>query len=168
MPATSTIKPEEREFVVDSGASRHMVSKSDLDAAELETMKISKYPNDRDDGQRRGANKRRSHGICQRIGLVRDSNVSRKYTAVLSLGKLCEDHGYTCHWTSGQKPHLTKDDKRISCNISNYVPFVAPGLSTSSSTSSSPVSSTSSSQDTVGSTENPATERSEILSEESR
>ena len=24
--------------------------------------------------------------------------------AVLSLGKLCEDHGYTYHWTSGQKP----------------------------------------------------------------
>ena len=21
--------------------------------------------------------------------------------AVLSLGKLCEDHGQTCHWTSG-------------------------------------------------------------------
>ena len=24
--------------------------------------------------------------------------------AVLSLGKLCEDHGYNYHWTSGQKP----------------------------------------------------------------
>ena len=28
--------------------------------------------------------------------------------AVLSLGKLCEDHGYTFYWKSGQKPHLTK------------------------------------------------------------
>ena len=28
--------------------------------------------------------------------------------AVLSLGRLCEDHGYTYHWTSGQKTHLTK------------------------------------------------------------
>ena len=28
--------------------------------------------------------------------------------AVLSLGKLCEDHGYTYHWTSGQKPHLIR------------------------------------------------------------
>ena len=26
----------------------------------------------------------------------------------LSLGKLCEDHGCTYQWTSGQKPHLTK------------------------------------------------------------
>ena len=40
--------------------------------------------------------------------------------AVLSLGKLCEDHGYTYHWTSGQKPQLTKKGKRIDCNISNF------------------------------------------------
>ena len=54
--------------------------------------------------------------------------------AVLSLGKLCEDHGYTYHRTSGQKSYLTKKGKRIDCNISNYVPFVVPGLSTTSST----------------------------------
>ena len=28
--------------------------------------------------------------------------------AVLSLGKLCEDHGFSNRWTSGQKPHLIK------------------------------------------------------------
>ena len=35
-----------------------------------------------DDGccsQRRSANQRRSHGICERIGLIRDSNASRRY-----------------------------------------------------------------------------------------
>ena len=52
--------------------------------------------------------------------------------AVLPLGKLCEDHGYTYHWTSGRKPQLTKQGKTIGCNISNYVPFLVPGLSTSS------------------------------------
>ena len=44
MPAASTIKPEEREFVVDSGASKHMVSRKDLNSAEVETMRISKNP----------------------------------------------------------------------------------------------------------------------------
>ena len=42
--AASTKEPEEREFVVDSGASVHMVSKKDLDSAELETMRTSKSP----------------------------------------------------------------------------------------------------------------------------
>ena len=44
IPAASTIKPTEREFVADSGASMHMVSKKDLDEAELETVRISKNP----------------------------------------------------------------------------------------------------------------------------
>ena len=37
--------------------------------------------------------------------------------AVLSLEKLCEDHGFAYHWISGQKPHLTRNGKRIDCNF---------------------------------------------------
>ena len=44
LPAASTKEPEEREFVVDSGASMHMVSKGDLNSAELETMRTSRSP----------------------------------------------------------------------------------------------------------------------------
>ena len=36
LAAPSTLKPEEREFVVDSGASMHMISKKDLNSAEME------------------------------------------------------------------------------------------------------------------------------------
>ena len=128
---------------------------------------------DGDDGHRRGENKRRSHGICRRIGLIRDGVMLLEETpAVFSLGKLCEDHGFSCCWTSGQKPHLTKKDKRINCKIANYVPFVLPDLSTSSPTSSSPASSTSSSQDSIFDVrryaENPVQERSGSTSEELR
>ena len=42
LPVTSTKKSEEREFVVDSGASMHMVSKKDLNSAELKTMRTSR------------------------------------------------------------------------------------------------------------------------------
>ena len=44
LPAASTKEPEEREFVVDSGASMHMVSEKDLNSAELETMRTSRSP----------------------------------------------------------------------------------------------------------------------------
>ena len=44
LPALSTIKPEEREFVVDSGASMHMDSRKDSNKAELENVRISKNP----------------------------------------------------------------------------------------------------------------------------
>ena len=32
--------------------------------------------------------------------------------AVISLEKLCEDHGYTYHWTSGQKNHISPERSR--------------------------------------------------------
>ena len=43
----STLKPEEREFVVDSGASMHMISKKVLSDAELETVTTSRSPTTR-------------------------------------------------------------------------------------------------------------------------
>ena len=71
------------------------------------------------------------------------------------------------------KNHISpKKGKRIDCNISNYVPFVAPGFSTSSSATPTPTSSSSSSQDCVFDvnryTENPVPERSGSSSEEPR
>ena len=44
LPAASTKEPEERELVVDSGASMHVVSNKDLNFAELETMRTSRIP----------------------------------------------------------------------------------------------------------------------------
>ena len=47
------MKREERESAVDSGSSMHLVSKRDLNYAELETMRISRKSDYGDDGQRR-------------------------------------------------------------------------------------------------------------------
>ena len=58
-------------------------------------------------------------------------------SAVLSLGKLCDENGYSYEWINGQKqPHLIKNGVRIQCNTENFVPIVVPGLSASSSSSS--------------------------------
>ena len=40
----STLEPGEREFVVDSGASMHMISKKDLNDAEMDTLSKSCSP----------------------------------------------------------------------------------------------------------------------------
>ena len=101
--APSTTKPEEREFVVDSGASMHMVSRKELNSAELANREDLK---ESDDGGNSQASKRRGNTVCQRSGYIRDSNA----------GKLFEDHGYNYHWTTGQKPHLIKNGGKINCN----------------------------------------------------
>ena len=67
--------------------------------------------------------------------------------AILSLGKLCKDHGYSNEWVSGQEPRLTKDGTSIIYKTDNFVPLVGPGLSVNSESSSS---STAPSPESVG------------------
>ena len=67
-----------------------------------------------------------------------DNKVLEDTAAVLSLGKLCDENGYSYEWINGQKPHLSKNGIRIQCNTENFVPIVVPGLSSSSSSSSRP------------------------------
>ena len=90
------LKPEEREFVDDSGASMHMISRKDLSDAE--------------------------NGYFDEIVQSYDSH-NRQWRSA--------------KWIHGQKPHLIKDGIRTICNTENFVPFVVPGLSSSSSASSS-------------------------------
>ena len=61
--------------------------------------------------------------------------------AVLSLGKLCDNHGYSYEWVSGQKPRLTQNGKSIIISkTDNFVPLVVPGLSANSGSVSSSTS----------------------------
>ena len=166
------IKKGTGEIVVDSAASTYMVSKKDLDSAELGTLWTSRNPTTVMTANGEVQPREEATVYFKEMDLFVTVMLLEETLAVLLLEKLCEDHLYTHHWTSGQKPHLTKKGKRIDCNISNYLPFVVPGLSTSSSTTPTPTSSTSSSQDSVfdlsGNTENPATERIGSTSEELR
>ena len=41
--------------------------------------------------------------------------------AVLSLGKVCDEHGCSYEWINGQKPHLIKNGIRIQCT-ETFVP----------------------------------------------
>ena len=76
IPAASTTKPEEREFVVDSGASMHMVSKKDLNEAELETVMVSKNPTVVMTANGEVQTREEATVLRQRIGLVRDGDAS--------------------------------------------------------------------------------------------
>ena len=42
--STSTVNPDEREFIAGSGASMHMMSTTDSSPEELETIKVARLP----------------------------------------------------------------------------------------------------------------------------
>ena len=88
--------------------------------------------------------------------------------AVLSLGKLCDENGYSYEWINGQKPYLTKNGIRIQCNTENFVPIVVPGSSTTPSSSSTSTSMTPSDQEIDHSDDHPAIESSESVDRQAR
>ena len=95
----------------------HMVSERDLNSAELETMRTSRSPMTVMTPTARCKQEKKRRKMSNTCDLLVKVMLLDETPAVLSLGKLCEDHGYTYHWTSGQKPHLTKNGKRIDCNF---------------------------------------------------
>ena len=135
LPA-STLKPEERELVVDSGASMHMISKKDLNDAEMDTLTKSCSPTIVLTANGEVQTHEEATVYVKELDIFLTLKVLENTPAVLSLGNLCDEHGYSFEWINGQKPHLIKNGFRIQRNTENFVPIVVPGLSANSSSGS--------------------------------
>ena len=103
--------------------------------------------------------------FVKELGIFLIMNVLENTPAVLSLGKLCDENGYSYEWINGHKPHLIKNVIRIPCNTEKFVPIVVPGLSNSSSGSDSSTSRTLSRQGSHYSTSSSSSSSSPTVSE---
>ena len=112
---------EEREFVVASGACMHMVSEKDCNSVKLETMRTAMSPTTVMTANGEVRTNKEATVYVKQFDLYVTVMLLEETPAVLSLEKLCEEHGYTYHWNSGQNPHHIKNGKRIVCKISNCV-----------------------------------------------
>ena len=113
LPSASAREPEEREFVVDSGGSMHVVSETDRNS--LETMRTSRCSTTVRTATGEVRRNKEATVCVKQLDFFVTVMLLQETPAVLSLGKLCEDHGYAYHWKSGQKPHLIKKGKKIDC-----------------------------------------------------
>ena len=102
LPA-STLKPEEREFVVDSGASMHMISKKDLSDAEMDTLTNSCSPTIVITANGEVQTHEEAIVYVKELGIFLTMKVLENTPAVLSLRKLCDENGYSYEWINGQK-----------------------------------------------------------------
>ena len=135
LPA-STLKPEEREFVVDSGASMHMISKKDLSDAEMDTLTKSCSPTIVITANGEVQTHEEATVYVKELDIFLTMKVLENTPAALSFGKLCDENGCSYESINGQKPHLIENGIRIQCDTENFVPVVVPGLSASSSSGS--------------------------------
>ena len=107
LPA-SNLKLEEREFVVDSGASMHMISKKDLFSAEMDTLTKSCGPAIVITASGEVQTHEEATVYVKELDIFLTVKVLENTPAVLSLGKLCDENGNSYEWINGQKPHLIK------------------------------------------------------------
>ena len=107
LPA-STLKPEEREFVVDSGASMHVISKKDLNDAEMDTLTKSCSPTIVLTANGEVQTHEEAIVYVKELDIFLTMKVLEDTPAVPPLGKLCDENGYSYEWINGQEPHLIK------------------------------------------------------------
>ena len=92
--APSTLEPEGREFVVDSRASMHMISKKDLNSAELEILTTSRSPTTVITANGEVQTHEEATVYVKELDIFLTMKVLENTPAVLSLGKLCDENGY--------------------------------------------------------------------------
>ena len=107
LPA-STLEHEEREFVVDSGASMHMIRKKDLSNAEMDTLTKSCSPTIVITANGEVQTHEEAIVYVPELDIFLTMKVLDNTPAVSSFGKLCDESGYFYEWINGQKPHLVK------------------------------------------------------------
>ena len=115
-----------------------MISKKDLSNAEMDTLTTSCSPTIVITANGEVQTQEEAIVYVKELDMFLTMKVLENTPAVLSLGELCDENGYSYEWINGQKPHLIKNGIRIQFNTENFVPIVLPGLSSSSSSSSHP------------------------------
>ena len=103
LTSTST-RPEEREIVVDSGASMHMMSKKEFCSEEMDTVKRSRTTTVVLTAICEVYTHEEAQVFVDDLNLFVTVQLLEETPEVLSLGKLCEDHRYSNECVSGQKP----------------------------------------------------------------
>ena len=86
----------------------HMISEKDLNSADLETVTTWRSPTTVITANGEVQTKEEDTIYVRELGIFLTVKVLEDTPAVLSLGKLCDEHGYSYEWINGQKPHLVK------------------------------------------------------------
>ena len=86
----------------------HMISKKDLSNAEMDTLTKSCSPTIVITANGEVQTHEEAIVYVKELDIFLTMKVLDNTPAVLSLGKLCDENGYSYEWINGQKPHLIK------------------------------------------------------------
>ena len=100
----------QREFVVASGASMHMISRKDLSNAEMDTLTKSCSPTIVITANGEVQTHEEAIVYVKELDIFLTLKALDNTPAALSIGKLCDDNGYSEEWINCRKPRQKKLD----------------------------------------------------------
>ena len=86
----------------------HMINKKDLNSAEIDTLTKSCSPAIVITANGEVQTYEEAIVYVKEVDIFLTMKVLENTPAVLSLGKLCDENGYSYEWINGQKPHLNQ------------------------------------------------------------
>ena len=93
----------------------HMISKKDFNSAEMDTLTTSRSPTRVKTANGEVQTHEEATVYVKELYIFLTMKVLEDTPAVLSLGKLCDEHGYSYEWINGQK--TTSHLKRYSDTV---------------------------------------------------
>ena len=90
-----------------------MISKKDLNSLEMNTLTKSCSPTVVVTANGEVQTHEEATVYVKELNIFLTAKVLEDTPAVLSLGKLCDENGYSYEWINGQKSHLIKNGIRI-------------------------------------------------------
>ena len=113
-----------RRYIVDSGASFHLVDSRTLSKQERSTIYKNSDPISIQTANGDVIVDSKVKIFVRELGLHVCAYLHEDTVAVLSLGMLCDEHGYTYNWKPLTWPTLTKGRQVVTCQPHCNVPFI--------------------------------------------
>ena len=115
-----------RRYIVDSGASFHMVDSCSLTKKERATVKDLPSPMVIHTANGDIQVTKQAQVYIVELHMHVWALLQKGTVSILSLGMLVDTHGFTYNWKPRQAPTLTKGKLRVSCEPQWNVPFIFP------------------------------------------
>ena len=125
-PSAKAVTHPTRRYVVDSGASFHLVDSETLTSKELASVRKLKRPIPISTANGDIELKSKCTIYVHELGEHVEAYLHEGTVAVLSLGLLCDGLGFTYLWKPNASPVLTKGKLKVVCDPVFNVPFIYP------------------------------------------
>ena len=120
---------ETREFILDSGASFHFISKKDLSPSEAKTIRVSSTPITLNIANGKVYSDQVVDVCLQSIGCVIQAYILPKVMPLLSMCRITEEHPFRVVMNAqGKYVEHTLENYKVHCRSSMEAPMMAPAI----------------------------------------